>query len=176
MHTFAFFLRGSEFFGFTRDTLAAESLSDAGESSSESETGVFFGLYARSLSSSSESDSVAHIRLRFYASVAVKDKPRVRFAVALGGLVAIFAGSAFFLLRICERTVWAIAGKLTSTYLLIQSRSLHAWTPNPGYLRYRPLWRSEQHICRLNLVHISPARQEASSQHPGVEIHVPMTD
>ena len=52
MRTFAFFLRGS--FDFARD--ASESLSDALESSSE--TGVFFGLYARSLSSSSESGSV----------------------------------------------------------------------------------------------------------------------
>ena len=46
---------------------------------------------------------VTHIRLDFY--ITVKGKPRVRFAVALGGLVAIFTGSAFFLLRVCECNV-----------------------------------------------------------------------
>ena len=37
--------------------------------------------------------------------ITVKGKPHARFAVALGGLVTIFAGSAFFLSRACEYAV-----------------------------------------------------------------------
>src|SRR6202040_926658 len=99
VRTFAFFLRGS--FDFARD--AAESLSDALESSSK--TGVFFGLYANHclLHRNQVLFLVTRIRLDFY--ITVKGKPRVRFAVAFGGLVAIFTGSAFFLLRVCECNV-----------------------------------------------------------------------
>ena len=44
-------------------------------------------------------------RLGFSIQQQTEGKPRVRFAVALGGRVAIFTGSAFFLLRVRECAV-----------------------------------------------------------------------